>query len=104
VKTISTPLGPMRSHFSLRHENSRKDVDRIFDMLQSQFAIFRYPALTWSQEQTWEVINGCICMHNMIIKTERAYSPLMIICMISRLLLSLLIMMCLQIMLVFSET
>jgi hypothetical protein len=42
VKTISTPLGPMRSDFALRHESCRKDVERLFGMLQSQFAIVRY--------------------------------------------------------------
>jgi hypothetical protein len=45
VKTIITPLGPMRSDFALRYESCKKDVERVFGMLQSEFAIVRYSSL-----------------------------------------------------------
>ena len=51
VKTISEPRGPAKSHFASRQESCRKDVERAFGVLQSRFAIVRYPALTWSKDQ-----------------------------------------------------
>jgi hypothetical protein len=81
-KTIPTFVGPTRSHFAKWQESCRKNVERAFGMLQSRFSIVRYPALTWSQEQTWEVMNACVCMNNMIIESEHVDPQTTIICMI----------------------
>jgi hypothetical protein len=67
VKTICEPLGQKKSQFSWQQETWKKDVERPFDVLQAQFAIVKYPTLTWSQEETWEVINASEILHNMII-------------------------------------
>jgi hypothetical protein len=71
VKTISNPSGLKNSHFATRQEACRKNVERAFGVLQAQFAIVRYPALSWSHDQMWEVMQACVIMHNMIIEDDR---------------------------------
>jgi hypothetical protein len=39
VKTISSPQGQKKSHFTKKQEEARKDVERAFGVLQSRFAI-----------------------------------------------------------------
>jgi hypothetical protein len=51
VKTIFEPLDQRKSRLAERQESCTKDIDRVFCVLQSRFAIVRYPVLTWSQDQ-----------------------------------------------------
>jgi hypothetical protein len=71
VKTTSAPSGQKNCHFASRQEACRKDVERAFGVLQVQFVIIRYPALSWSHDQMWEVMQTCVIMHNMITKDDR---------------------------------
>jgi hypothetical protein len=70
VKTISAPIGHKNCHFAECQESCQKNFKWAFHVLQSQFAIVR-PALFWSNDQMWEVMQACVIMHNMIIENDR---------------------------------
>jgi hypothetical protein len=73
MKTISSPVLPKEVEFVKAQEGCRKDVEHAFDVLQQRFAVVRFPAMSWSKDQMWEVMNYCMCLHNMIIENERKY-------------------------------
>ena len=71
MKTIRDPVGEASKFFAKKQEAVRKDVERAFGVLQAGFVVIRYPCLSWSINQMCDVMNACIIMHNMIIKSER---------------------------------
>jgi hypothetical protein len=73
VKTISSPILPKELKFVKAQEGYRKDVEHAFGVLQQRFTVVRFPCLSWSKDQMWEVMNCCVCLHNMIIENERKY-------------------------------
>jgi hypothetical protein len=73
VKTISSLILPKEIEFVKAQEDCRKNVERAFGVLQQRFAVVRFLCLSWSKDQMWEVINNCVCLHNMIIENERKY-------------------------------
>jgi hypothetical protein len=73
VKTISSPILPKEVEFVKAQEGCRKDVERAFGVLQQRFAVVRFPAMSWSKDQMWGVMNCYVCLHNMIVENERKY-------------------------------
>nr|XP_020187407.1 putative nuclease HARBI1 [Aegilops tauschii subsp. strangulata] len=71
VKPVATPQGKKELVFHNAQAAARKDVERAFGILQSQFAIVRGPARFWDQKILWYIMTACVIMHNMIIENER---------------------------------
>ena len=52
-------------------EACKKDVERAFGVLQSQFVIVKGPSHFWKKHILHDIMSACIIMHNMIIEDER---------------------------------
>uniref|UniRef100_A0A0D3C5V5 Myb-like domain-containing protein n=1 Tax=Brassica oleracea var. oleracea TaxID=109376 RepID=A0A0D3C5V5_BRAOL len=63
--------GPKAALFAKHQEAVRKDVERVFGVLQARFAIVKNPALFWDKAQTGKIMRACIILHNMIVEDER---------------------------------
>jgi hypothetical protein len=73
VKTISSPILPKEMEFVMAQEGCQKDVERVFGVLQQRFTVVQFPAMSWSKDQIWEVMNCCVCLHNLIVEDERKH-------------------------------
>lgn len=71
VQTISSPQGAKRQHFAMMQESARKDVERAFGVLQSQFAIIGGAVRFWDSKMLANIMKTCIILHNMIVEDER---------------------------------
>ncbi|XP_062197338.1 uncharacterized protein LOC133900240 [Phragmites australis] len=71
VKPIQSPIGRKWQHFVVQQAVARKDVKRVFGVLQARFPIVRGAARFWDQETRNDIMTACIVMHNMIIEDER---------------------------------
>jgi hypothetical protein len=61
----------MSKHFAKMQEAAQKDLERAFGVLQAQFAIVAWPALTWSLQKLHLIMTTCIILHNMIVEDVR---------------------------------
>jgi hypothetical protein len=71
VKPIQKPQSKKELIFHNAQAAARKDVERAFGILQSQFAIVRGPSRFWDKKNLWYIMTACVIMHNMIIGNER---------------------------------
>nr|CCA19309.1 F21J9.3 putative [Albugo laibachii Nc14] len=71
VQTISNPQSKKKKFFAEAQESARKDVERAFGMLQSQYAILTRPCRLWSQEGMVYILKTCFILHLMAIKDEK---------------------------------
>uniref|UniRef100_A0A336MR40 CSON005106 protein n=1 Tax=Culicoides sonorensis TaxID=179676 RepID=A0A336MR40_CULSO len=68
VKTISEPSNRKAALFSKKQESLRKDVERAFGVLQSQWHILKNPGRLWDVSSMSLVMKTCIILHNMRIE------------------------------------
>jgi hypothetical protein len=52
-------------------EALRKDVERVFGVLQACFSIVSQPAQSWKKLNLHKVMKICVILHNMIVEDER---------------------------------
>jgi len=71
VKTISLLQGPKARLFAERQESVRKDVERVFGVLQTWFAIICGPARNMDKGELGMIMKACVIFHNMIVEDER---------------------------------
>jgi hypothetical protein len=48
------------NRFAKEQEACRKDVERVFGVLQSCWAIVRHPHRQWCVQQIWDVMTACV--------------------------------------------
>ncbi|KAK2648013.1 hypothetical protein Ddye_015502 [Dipteronia dyeriana] len=70
IQTISQLTSIKEKLFVERQAAVRKDVERAFEVLQSQWHIGKGPAHMWNAKNLGEIMKTCIILHNMIIKSE----------------------------------
>jgi hypothetical protein len=58
----------MEKLFSMQQEGVRKDVERVFSVLQGKFQILHRPFRGWDIEDITDVVEACIIFHNMVVE------------------------------------
>jgi hypothetical protein len=71
VKTIREPRNRAEAEFAKAKEAARKDIERVFGVLQARFAIVRGPARFWDMNTLKNIMTTCVILHIMIIEDER---------------------------------
>ncbi|CAA7027587.1 unnamed protein product [Microthlaspi erraticum] len=71
VKTVRLPQSEPDKLFAKYHEGYRKDIERVFGVLQARFQIIREPARMWDIADLQIIMRTCIILHNMIVEDER---------------------------------
>ncbi|XP_047962012.1 uncharacterized protein LOC125206833 [Salvia hispanica] len=70
VKTTRCAIEDRKKYFADRQEAARKDVERVFGVLQSRWAVVKGPSRLWHMEGIVDVMYACTIMHNMIVEYE----------------------------------
>lgn len=58
------------ANYASRHKGRRKDVERVFGVLQKRFHVLFHPAKGWSKKMNGIVVIACLVLHNMIVEDE----------------------------------
>jgi hypothetical protein len=70
ISGIPSPQNYKQAHFTDRQQMYRKDVERVFGVLQAKYAIIKRPARLWNQEDIKYIVDCVIILHNMSILYE----------------------------------
>lgn len=71
VKPIHTATSTEVAFFSSIQEAKRKDIERLFGVLQARFAILRRELKQWDIIDILNISNSCVILHNMIVRIQQ---------------------------------
>ncbi len=71
VKPIHNAVTKIHKFFSGRQEATRKDVERLFAVLQSRFGILRLETEAWTLDYIIDFSNTCVILHNIIVRMQQ---------------------------------
>lgn len=75
VKEICHSWEAKKVYFTQMQESCRKDIKRVFEVLQARWAVLRGPEYGWDRANLVEIMTACIIMHNMIVEDEGDQVP-----------------------------
>ena len=67
VKPISNPANAKERNMTAAQESRRKDVERLFGVLQVRFRILRQEFNEWRHENVTEILEACVILHDMLV-------------------------------------
>ena len=67
VKPIHSPSNPKEFAMTAPQESRRKDVEKLFGVLQGRFRILRHEFHEWKHESISEIMEVCVIIYNMLI-------------------------------------
>ncbi|XP_039684958.1 uncharacterized protein [Medicago truncatula] len=71
VKSIRLPQSEPDKLFAKHQEACRKDIERVFGVLQARLKIICEPARLWNIADLGIIMRSCIILDNMIVEDER---------------------------------
>ena len=71
ISSIKIPQTKGEKNFCMRQESVRKDIERVFGVLQQRWHIIRNPATFWDVNVLDMIMKTCIILHNMVVEDER---------------------------------
>ena len=75
VKPISNPANCKEQNMAAAHESKRKDVERLFGVLQGHFRILRQEFHEWRHENVAEILDVWLILHNMLVHLKISGNP-----------------------------
>lgn len=67
LKPVHAPLTEKQKRFTKSQESRRKDVERLFGVLQGRFKIMRLEFYGWSDTDIINIVHTCTILHNMLV-------------------------------------
>lgn len=71
AKPIHQPVNEEEGKYSSFQEGVRKDIERLFGILQIRFAIMRREFLGWDINEILKITNVCVILHNMMVRMNQ---------------------------------
>ena len=67
VKPNHAPVNAKEKAMTQAQESCRKDVERLFGVLQGRFKILRHEFHEWQHDKLSLILNTCVIIHNMLV-------------------------------------